>query len=399
MDLGELICFACTDVELFSRFNFLFDRIKLKDDEKKLVAYSREFFRETQRLPTLAEFKIRFPWTRDLEDVSKEFLDKNLFETLRDELMKDWIIEVADYIEKGEADYGRVFKGLSELRDTLEVSRVRRSSAFDLFDRVVEKSIQDEEMLVSTGINILDMAIGGFARGEITVLIAPPGYGKTCFLVNCVYGALSHRKNVLYVTLELNEDRMAERILRRIALVTRKDLRVGKEKVRETLNRFSRYTKAKCNIAFRKPGTVSSVDVEGMVETLHNVEPIDVLLVDYVDKLKMRGDFRRAVGDAVDDLRLLGERLNIAVTTVTQANRSALSQTIITEEHISESFKKVENADIVLSLCRTDKEMNEGKGRIVVLKNREGRGEKTTRGAALGVVIDYAKALIVGEGI
>ena len=66
---------------------------------------------------------------------------------------------------------------------------------------------------------------------------------KTLFLVNCAYGALAHRKNVLYISLELDEERIAERILRRIALVDRKELRLQREQVAGYLDKFFRKTR------------------------------------------------------------------------------------------------------------------------------------------------------------
>jgi len=390
-----LIVYALTSKELFRYFLDLFDMIEVMERQREVIKYVKDYYQEMRDVPSIIELQHKFG---DLipNDVYLEadYVKKELKRIIRNETLKSYVIRISEDIESDKVDYDKVYEELRRLRIRLETPNLKIFNVGDMTKEVINQVVEiQKDSVVPTGIDSVDKVLGGIGRGEITILIAPPGTGKTTFLVNCAFGAAILGVNVLYVSLELNEKRIAERVIRRASKLTREEIRAYREKSEKEIERIFRYIQSDIKILYRRPSSLSSMDLEAILDLQSEKTRPELLIVDYLDKMKVFGDFRRALGTLTDELRLLAEQYNLAVVTATQANRGSISASVVTEEHVSESFKKIENADLILSLCMSDKELKEGKARVVILKNREGRG-KNLRGTIIPVKCDLQRILI-----
>jgi KaiC/GvpD/RAD55 family RecA-like ATPase len=256
-----------------------------------------------------------------------------------------------------------------------------KSRGVDVTD--VGKSIilmrQDHSERSSTGVNELDRVLhGGYGLEEIAIMMAPPGTGKSFFLINAMYYAMQSNKSVLYVTLELSERAVLRRLYSRVAYANRKEM-LEEKMIASRAGLFFRLAKAEGRI-INFPGRSLSVSgLEAVLEQqmmYYGMKP-NILIVDYLDEMSPRAtdnrlDPRFQLRNITSDLRSIASRYNIPVLSATQANRESLSQEKITKANVSESFGKVEVADVVLALCQNEDEKMAKKARLVVVKNRDG---------------------------
>lgn len=265
-------------------------------------------------------------------------------------------------------------------------------------DRGIKFIRHDNTEMVSTGIEELDRVMrGGYGSNEITILMAPPGKGKSFFLLNAMYYCMLAGKNVLYVTLELAEKSVIRRLYSRVSYASRKDMMDEAEIARRS-KKFFKLAGSSGRVLYCPGNTLTVTALESLLEQQQmyfGFKP-NLLIVDYLDRLSARradykNDLRNQLRNITDDLRSLSIKHNVPVLTATQANRASLSKIKITEANVSESFGKVEVADVILALCQTDDEKTANRARLVVLKNREHMA-----GSTIEFYVDFEKMLLTG---
>ena len=263
-------------------------------------------------------------------------------------------------------------------------------------DRNIKTFRHDTTTMMPSGIEELDRILrGGYGSNEITIVMAPPGKGKSFFLVNAMYYALLGGHNALYVTLELGEKSVIRRLYSRLSFANRKDM-LEEAVIAKRAYKFFKLVGSTGRVVYYPGLTLTVTGLEALLEQQQlyfNFKP-DILIVDYLDRLAprkadYRSEVRHQLRNITDDLRSLATRNNIAVLTATQCNRASLSKLKITEANVSESFGKVEVADVILALCQTDEERAAKRARLAVLKNRENTGGNT-----LEFYVDFDKMML-----
>ena len=214
---------------------------------------------------------------------------------------------------------------------------------------------------------------GGLGRGELGVVIAPTGAGKSMALVHLGSQALKEGKDVVHYTLELGEEEVGLRYDSCLSGVHLKDLFSSKAYVQDYINEevggsliIKEYP--------TKTATVNAIrnHLERIIKRGGNV---DFVIVDYGDLLKSKTNFREKRNELesiYEELRSVAQEFNCSLWTASQTNRGGLSAEVITMESISEAFSKCFVADFIFSLSRTIKDKNSNTGRIFVAKNRNG---------------------------
>ena len=265
-------------------------------------------------------------------------------------------------------------------------------------EKVVKLIRHDVMEKVTSGVSDLDRNLyGGFGNNEIMIMMAPPGKGKSFFLINMMYGALLAQKNVLYITLELSEKAVAKRLYGRISHSSRKEM-LEEDQIVKLTNKFFTLSQSRGRIVYYASKSLTAEGIEHLVEQQQiyfDFKP-DLLIVDYLDLLAPRGSYlrlepRHRLRSVTEDLRSISLRHNIAVISATQANRASLSKLKITEANVSESFGKIEVADVVLALCQSEEEKQNKRARLSILKNRD-----YISGGCVEVYVDFDRMLLMG---
>ena len=233
---------------------------------------------------------------------------------------------------------------------------------------------------VDTGFPSLNKYLMGYQPGRVYIVAAPPGRGKSMFLLNAVYYASKSflhqvkpkfeqqfqnvKPYVLYIT---NENTTVETLARFVGIIRQCTIPVDelyKEENKKALEAFLQQTQCEIEFKYVTPHQTTVTDIISIIESTyaHRKALPFFVVVDYLDRLQSsfhkNRDLRIELGQIVDELKHLSIKYNIPVLTATQLNRESLKDGVKVDlTHISESWKKVENADVVM-LLQHDKEEN-----------------------------------------
>ena len=217
---------------------------------------------------------------------------------------------------------------------------------------------------------INELTDGGLGKGELGVMVAPAGIGKSWALMNVGAHLVKKGKTVVHYTLELNEAYVGLRYDSVITGIANQNLKHYQEDIKDQLSKL----KGELIIKHYPTKSVSVMGIRAHVEKciMQDKKP-DVIIVDYADLLRGHGQEKRHELEGIyEDLRGMAGEYEIPVWTASQANRSALEEDVIDASKVSESYGKVMVADFILSLSRKVQDKLAGTGRWHVIKNRFG---------------------------
>jgi len=300
-------------------------------------------------------------------------------------------IEDSDYIIETSLDFCRKQK-LKEAM--LKSVKLLKNSSFDEISQVINEALKlgsdsnfghdyvkdfEQRFLfkarnpIGTGWAEIDaITHQGLGEGELGVVIAPTGAGKSMALVHIGAQALKAGKNVVYYTLELSETVVGSRFDSCITNVPLNDLSSFKEEIYEKVQMIE----GKLIVKEYPTKSASCQTLKNHIEKLANRDfKPDMILVDYGDLLRPISTLREKrheLETIYEQLRAIAQTYNCCVWTASQTNRSGLNAEVITMESISEAFNKCFVADFIFSISRTAEDKLANTGRIFVAKNRNG---------------------------
>jgi hypothetical protein len=226
---------------------------------------------------------------------------------------------------------------------------------------------------VATGWKLVDsLCKGGLGRGELGIVIAPTGVGKSMALVHLGTQAIKEEKTVIHYTLELQDTVVACRYDSCITGLDLMEIFSKKDEVYEEIKDL----KGKLIIKEYPTKSASTATIHNHLEKLRQRDIlVDLIIVDYADLLCSKSNIsekRHQLESIYEELRGIGQEFECPVWTASQTNRSGLGEEVITMEKISEAFNKCFVADFIFSLARTAEDKNTNGGRIYIAKNRNG---------------------------
>jgi hypothetical protein len=227
---------------------------------------------------------------------------------------------------------------------------------------------------VTTGwADIDDISKGGLGKGELGVVVAPTGAGKSMVLVHLGAQAVKAGKNVLHYTLELGDTIVAGRYDAAITGVELKNLAVFKEKIYDEI----KDVQGRLIVKEYPTRSANIQTIKNHIEKLKRRDFVpDMIIVDYGDLIRPenggKDEKRHQLETIYEELRGLAQICECPLWTASQTNRSGLNAEVITMESISEAFNKCFVADFIFTVSRTVEDKNNNTGRIFVAKNRNG---------------------------
>jgi len=226
---------------------------------------------------------------------------------------------------------------------------------------------------VSTGWReVDDLCRGGHGKGELGVVIAPTGAGKSMALVHLGAQALKQGKTVVHYTLELQDTVVASRYDSCLTGYPLSSLLQYKEEILEMVSDLGGSL-----IVKEYPTKSATVGVirNHLSKLINRGTEIGMVIVDYGDLLRptrQRNEKRIELESIYEELRGLAQEFECPLWTASQTNRSGLNAEVITMESISEAFNKCFVADLIFSISRTIEDKNTNTGRVYIAKNRNG---------------------------
>ena len=295
------------------------------------------------------------------------FVEELSLEFCKNQELKRALWDGVDRLQKGDYD------GIKSRIDRAMKAGVKKDLGHVWKVGLDFRMSENARLCISTPWDVVnDICDGGSASGDLFVLVAPPGIGKTWGLVAVGAHAVKHGKTVIHYTMELQEPYVGRRYDANLSGISAQNLKYHKEDIENVIKNID----GQIIIKYYPPKVASVQTLRTHIEscTLQGYKP-DLVIVDYGDLVKPLSGFkevRHQLENIYEDLRTLAGEFKIPVWTASQANRSALEEDIIGGEKISEAFSKLMVADFVISLSRKIQDKVGGTGRWHVIKNRFG---------------------------
>ena len=228
-----------------------------------------------------------------------------------------------------------------------------------------------------TGLEVIDgkdILRGGLGRGELGVVVAATGVGKSHWLVAMGAHALKLGKNVVHYTFELTETSVGLRYDSNLCGISSSDVPDRKDEVLKT---YETMELGRLIIKEYPTGAATVQTLRSHIEKLSLKGFIpSLIIIDYADIMRSSRTFdslRHELKLVYEELRNLAMELNLPIWTASQSNREGSNADVVGLENMSEAYGKAMVADVVMSLSRKPSEKADGSGRLFVAKNRAGK--------------------------
>jgi len=281
-------------------------------------------------------------------------------------------------------DKGNVSKGgiPQLLADALSVS-FDTSIGHDFFDNFLERydfyhRVENKIPFDLTYFN--NITKGGLAKKTLNIALAGTGVGKSLFMCHCAASNLLNGHNVLYITLEMSEEKIAERIDANILNVTVDELAMlPRDAYEKKITRAKEKTTGKLIIKEYPTSSAGSANFRHLLNELkikRNFVP-DIIYIDYLNicassRLKHGANVNSYtyIKSIAEELRGLAVEFNVPVVSATQTTRSGFTSSDIGLEDTSESFGLPATADFMFAIISTEELQTLGQYLVKQLKNR-----------------------------
>ena len=352
------------------------------DSNKWIAQTIRDYFFEYKTSPTLEVMKVRIDeiendilkvavvdglkesW-RLIQSTDLKFVQEQTLEFCRNQVIKAAIMDSVDLLEVGQYDE------IKKMVDEAMKAGSERDLGHDYIVGIEERLTKSTRDTVKTGWDPIDEGMdGGLGGGELGVVVAPAGIGKTWCLQSMGASAVKNGLNVVHYTLELNQNYVGLRYDTIFSGVPTANIKFYQDDVKKKIDQLKgtlliKYFPTKSATVQTLAAHLSQIEIQG-------TKP-DLVLVDYADILKGMGSEKRHVLENIyEDLRGLAGEIECPIWTASQANRSSLEEDVIDATKVAEAYSKVMIADFVVSVSRKVEDKIANTGRFHVIKNRFG---------------------------
>jgi len=239
---------------------------------------------------------------------------------------------------------------------------------------------------------------GGLPRKTLNIALAGTGVGKSLFMCHCAAGNLMAGLNVLYITMEMAEEKIAERIDTNLLGMTTDDLRELPKTTYDTLmGRVKQRAKGKLIVKEYPTACAGSANFRHLINELKikkNFVP-DIIYIDYLNictssRIKAGSNVNSytMIKAIAEELRGLAVECNVPIVSATQTTRTGYSSSDVGLEDTSESFGLPATADFMFALISSEELQQLGQIMVKQLKNRYGDPSMHKR---FVIGVDYSK--------
>lgn len=278
-------------------------------------------------------------------------------------------------IDKGDFES---YDHLEEMvREALQVGEVDTGTA-DVFSNLDDVLEEDFRHPIPMGIPGIDNLLkGGIAKGELGVILAPTGVGKSTFLTKISNHAFNLGYNVLQVFFEDNPKIIQRKHFTLWTEIAPDLLSMHKDKVLEKVKDIRENTNNKLILKKLPSDTLTMNQIKNQIrKMMAEGNKIDMVVLDYIDCIvpdKNLGDEWKSEGSVMRGFEAMCHELNLVGWTATQGNRSSISSDVVTTDQMGGSIKKAQVGHVIISVAKSlqQKEMN--LATIAITKSRIGK--------------------------
>ena len=367
--------------------------------EKIVYQEIQKFVERYNALPTKETLEIEIDTRRDLneDDVKRVLLVVKDLDPDKD-VNFEWLVETTEKFCKDKAVYNAIVEGISIidgkdkdrsadaiptiLTDALAVGFDNRvghdylqdaEERFDYYHTIEEKIPFDLEFFNK-------ITKGGLPPKTLNIALAGTGVGKSLFMCHVAANCMSQGKNVLYITLEMAEERIAERIDATMMNISMEDLHdLPKNMFDDKIQKIIAKTTGQLIVKEYPTASAHSNHFRGLIKELaikKTFKP-DIIFIDYLNicaSSRFKGGANvnsyTMVKSIAEELRGLAVETNVPIMSATQTTRSGFSNSDVGLEDTSESFGLPATADLMFALISNEELDALNQIAVKQLKNR-----------------------------
>ena len=315
-----------------------------------------------------------------------------------DDANLEWLVETTEKFCKDKAVYNAIVEGIqiidgkdkhrnvdaipSILTDALSVGfdnsvghdyLLDADARFEFYHTVEEKIPFDLDFFNR-------ITKGGLPPKTLNIALAGTGVGKSLFMCHVAANCMNQGKNVLYVSMEMAEERIAERIDANLMNISMEDLHsLPKQMYDDKINKIIKNTTGQIVIKEYPTASAHSGHFRGLIKELavkKSFKP-DIIFIDYLN-ICASSRFKGAVNvnsymyikSIAEELRGLAVETNVPIMSATQTTRSGFSNSDVGLEDTSESFGLPATADLMFALISSEELEERNQIAVKQLKNR-----------------------------
>ena len=359
----------------------------------------QKFVEKYNALPTKSTLGIEIDTRRDLNETDISRILEIVKSLKADkEINYEWLVETTEKWCKDRAVYNAIVEGISII-DGKDKARGADSipsiltealavgfdnhvghdyledheSRFDYYHTVEEKIPFDLEFFNK-------ITKGGLPPKTLNIALAGTGVGKSLFMCHVAANCMSQGKNVLYITLEMAEERIAERIDANLMNISMEDLHdLPKQMFESKINKIIKSTSGKLIVKEYPTASAHSGHFRGLIKELaikKTFKP-DIIFIDYLNicaSSRFKGNANVGsyfyIKSIAEELRGLAVETNVPIMSATQTTRSGFSNSDVGLEDTSESFGLPATADLMFALISNEELDELNQIAVKQLKNR-----------------------------
>jgi replicative DNA helicase len=265
----------------------------------------------------------------------------------------------------------------SMVREALQVGE-RETGLLDVFNGLDDVLNDDYRHPIPMGIAGIDRLLkGGLAKGEIGVILAPTGVGKTTLMTKIANSAFNQGYNVLQIFFEDNVKIIQRKHFTLWTGIEPDNLSLMKEDVMDRVQEIQNTMENRLILKKLPSDTMTMNQIKNQVrKMIADGIKIDMITLDYIDCVvpdNLKNDEWKAEGSVMRHFEAMCHELNIAGWTATQGNRSSISSEVVTTDQMGGSIKKAQVGHVIISVAKTLQQKEMKLATIAITKSRLGQ--------------------------
>jgi len=305
-----------------------------------------------------------------------EFVKDKSLNFCRQQNLKKELKVIQSIIENGEFEsYNKIEQ---KIQKALQVG-IMNDTVVDVFHNIDDALEKDYRLPIRTGIVGLDNVLkGGLGRGELGVVLAPTGTGKTTLMTKFANTAYNDGFNVLQIFFEDNEAQIKRKHYTIWSGIAPDDQPEFKEEVLSAVREQQERSTGSLKLSKLPSDNITISEIKSKIRKMisEGFKP-DLVLIDYVDCISpersVDGEEWKGEGSIMRSLESMTSEFNIAIWTATQGNRGSISSEVVTGDQMGGSIKKAQIAHIILSIGKTLEQKESNLATLTLLKSRVGK--------------------------
>jgi nucleoside-triphosphatase THEP1 len=288
--------------------------------------------------------------------------------------LKKAIKKINGIIEKGDIDdHDECVEILKKAVETGD----GKDDGIDIFHDIDSVLADDFRKPIPTGIKVLDECMdGGLSKGELAVILAPFGVGKTTMVTKIANTAKNEGYNVLQIFFEDNPKVIQRKHLACWSGYNLNDLKFHKEELKEiAVTKSKEVGKLKLKKFASDGTTIPHIKQYIRKQIAQGFRP-DIILLDYIDCVQSNKSFKEswdAEGNVMRQFETMLVELDMAGWTAVQGNRSSIGAETVDSTMIGGSIKKGQIGHFIVSIAKTLPQKDSGHANMAILKSRFGK--------------------------